>query len=157
MSLIFSHINYCNLIWGSAKKTILEPLFKLQKKAVRLVNNSQYLDHSDPIFKSLKILTVHKVFKLNCLVFIYRCLKKDKFTDFRDRFIKNSCFYSYGTRIGHLYRIPNERLDVCRNSYFVQGLTLWNLLDDEVKSSTSLDTFKKKVKVLVLKNNIPHI
>ena len=32
MSLIFSHINYCNLIWGSAKKTILEPLFKLKKK-----------------------------------------------------------------------------------------------------------------------------
>ena len=40
MSLIFSHINYCNLIWGSAKKTILEPLFKLKKKEVRLVNNS---------------------------------------------------------------------------------------------------------------------
>ena len=53
MSLIFSHINYCNLIWGSAKKTIIEPLFKLQKKAVRLVNNSQYLDHSDPSFRSL--------------------------------------------------------------------------------------------------------
>ena len=32
MSLIYSHINYCILIWGSAEKTILEPLFKLQKK-----------------------------------------------------------------------------------------------------------------------------
>ena len=126
-------------------KAIIEPLFKLQKKAVRLVNNSKYLDHSDPIFNSLKILTVHKVFKLNCLIFKYKCLKKDKFPDFKNRFKKNSCFCSYSTRIGHLYRIPDERLDVCRNSYFVQGLTHWNLLDDEVKSSTSLATFKKKI------------
>ena len=157
MSLIFSHINYCNLIWGSAKKTILEPLFKLQKKAVRLVNNSQYLDHSDPIFNSLKMLTVHKVFKLNCLIFIYKCLKKDKFPDFKNRFIKNSYFYSYSMRNNHLYRIPRERLDVCRNSYFVQGLTLWNLLDDTVKSSTNLDIFKKKIKFLLLENKISHI
>ena len=157
MSLIFSHINYCNLIWGSAKKTILEPLFKLQKKAVRLVNNSQYLDHSDPIFNSLKILTVHKVFKLNCLIFIYKCLKEDKFPDFKNRFIKNSYFYSYSMRNNHLYRIPRERLDVCRNSYFVQGLTLWNLLDDTVKSSTNLDIFKKKIKFLLLENKISHI
>ena len=32
MSLIYSHINYCILIWSSAEKSIVEPLFKLQKK-----------------------------------------------------------------------------------------------------------------------------
>ena len=82
-------------------------------------------------------------------------MKKDKFPDFKNRIKKNSCFYSYSTRIGHLYRIPDERLDVCRNSYFVQGLTLWNLLDDEVKFSTRLDTCKNNVNFLLLKNNIP--
>ena len=60
-------------------------------------------------------------------------------------------------RKNHLYRIPRERLDVCRNSYFVQGLTLWNLLDDTVKSSTNLDIFKKKIKFLLLENKISHI
>ena len=66
MSLIFSHINYCNLIWGSACTNTLEPLFRLQKKAIRLVDNSHYLAHTEPIFKSLKILTLYQVFKLNC-------------------------------------------------------------------------------------------
>ena len=32
MSLIYSHMNYCNLIWGGAEKGIIEPLFKLQKR-----------------------------------------------------------------------------------------------------------------------------
>lgn len=60
-------------------------------------------------------------------------------------------------RNNHLYRIPQERLDVCRNSYLVQGLTLWNLLDGTVKSSTNLDIFKKKIKFLLLENKISHI
>ena len=34
MSLIYSHINYCNLIWGAAEDGIIEPLFLLQKKAI---------------------------------------------------------------------------------------------------------------------------
>ena len=85
MSFIFSYINYCNLIWGSANKTTLEPLFKLQKKAVRLVNNSKYLDHTEPIFKSLRILTIHKVFMLNCLTFLYKCLKCGKFPEFKKK------------------------------------------------------------------------
>ena len=74
MSLIYSYINYCNLIWGSACKTILEPLYILQKKAVRIINNSASLDHSDPIFKLLGLMTIFKVFKLNCLLFDYKCL-----------------------------------------------------------------------------------
>ena len=122
MSLIFSHISYCNLIWGSAKKTIIEPLFKLQKKVLRLVNNSQYLDNSDPFFNFLKTLAVHKVFKLNCLVFIYRCLKKDKFTDFRDRFIKNSCF----THTALVLAIYIEYL--MKGSMFAEILTLCKVL-----------------------------
>ena len=32
MSRIYSHINYCNLIWGGAETGIIEPLFKLKKK-----------------------------------------------------------------------------------------------------------------------------
>ena len=29
MSLIYSYLNYCNLIWGSAEIGIIQPLFKL--------------------------------------------------------------------------------------------------------------------------------
>ena len=33
MSLIYSYLNYCNLIWGSAESGIIQPLFVLQKKS----------------------------------------------------------------------------------------------------------------------------
>ena len=35
MSLIYSHINNCILIWGGVEKGIIEPLFILQKKSYK--------------------------------------------------------------------------------------------------------------------------
>ena len=75
MSLIYSHINYCNLIWGAAEDGIIEPLFLLQKKAIRIITQSHYLEHTAPLFENLKLLTVYQVYKLNCSLFIYKCLK----------------------------------------------------------------------------------
>ena len=57
MSLIYSYINYCNVIWGSADECHLKPLLVLQKKALRMINNSNFRDASAPIFYGLKLLT----------------------------------------------------------------------------------------------------
>ena len=146
MSLIFSYINYCNLIWGSACNSTLEPLFRLQKKAIRLVNNTHYLDHTAPIFKSLEILTLHDVFKLNCLIFIYKCVKKNKFPNFSNRFLRNSDVHHHNTRNNEQFRLPRGRLRIFRDAYFVKGLTLWNALDPVIINSSNINIFKKKIK-----------
>ena len=62
MSLIYSHINYCNLIWGAAEVGIIEPLFILQKKSIRIITKSPYLEHTAPY-----------LIVLNCLQYI-RCI-----------------------------------------------------------------------------------
>ena len=65
MSLIYSYLNYCNLIWGAAEHGIILPLFKLQKKAIRIITNSYYLEHTEPLFKYHKLLTVYQLYVLN--------------------------------------------------------------------------------------------
>ena len=157
MSLIYSHINYCNLIWGSANQTTLDPLLKLQKKAVRLVNKAKYLDHTEPIFHSLQIMTIHKMFMLNCLVFVYKCLKCYKYPNYKSRMIRNSDVHSYNTRGNDSFVPPWERLDICKNSFFVRGLKLWNVLNDKCKSAVSCFIFKRYVKIELLNNNIQNV
>ena len=146
MSLIFSHLNYCNLIWGSACKKTMEPLFLLQKKSVRLVNNSYYLDHTAPIFKSLKILTLNQIFNNNCLIFIYKCIRENRFPSFRDRILRNSDIHQHNTRNNAQYRLPTGRLKIFRDAYFVQGLTLWNSIDTDIKDCNNINYFKMKIK-----------
>lgn len=71
-TLILPHLTYCILIWGSSTKR----LFKIQKKAVRIISNSAYLSHTDPLFKELEILKLNDLYTLNILKFLYK-LKND--------------------------------------------------------------------------------
>ena len=66
-SLIASHLNYDILAWGIA----VTNLGKLQKKAIRLITNSKYIAHTNPLFKRLQLLKIVDVFKLRVLKFYY--------------------------------------------------------------------------------------
>ena len=56
-SLIMPHIKYCILLWGYANKRI----FKLLKKAVRIIYKKHRLSHTDPIFKNLNLLEINDI------------------------------------------------------------------------------------------------
>ena len=47
-------------------------LVTLQKKAIRVVSLSDYLSHTDPIFKELKLLTLEDMFTLQKFKFLHK-------------------------------------------------------------------------------------
>ena len=51
-SLILPHINFGLLLWGHNT----EKIFKLQKRAVRIMTSSKYLSHTEPLFRTLNLL-----------------------------------------------------------------------------------------------------
>ena len=75
-SFILSQIVYCNIIWGWASNTTLEKLKILQKRAVRIINHSQYRESTKQIFKSLNILKLVDLHRLQVLLFIFKSEKK---------------------------------------------------------------------------------
>ena len=87
MSLIYSYINYCNIIWGSADECHLKPLIVLQKKALRIITNSNFRDASAPIFHDLKLLLIHEIFQSNCLKFLNKCLNDNNFPVIKQRIL----------------------------------------------------------------------
>ena len=108
MSLFFSYLNYCNLVWGSACDSHLKPLLTLQKKAVRIITKSAYDERSAPIFKSLKILQLPKIHKLNCLSFMFKSLKSNDYPSHRNKILQNSANHNYETRHRDLFYTPKE-------------------------------------------------
>ena len=54
-SIINAHFTYGLLVWGSKINTIY-PLHLLQKRALRIVKNIDYVAHSEPICKDLRLL-----------------------------------------------------------------------------------------------------
>ena len=54
-ALITPHFNYCILCWGSVVKEN-HSLHILQKRALRLITNSNYISHTEPLCKELRVL-----------------------------------------------------------------------------------------------------
>ena len=92
---------------------------------------------------SLKHLPLRQIFELNCLIFLYKCIKTDQFPEFKRRTLNNPSIRNYNTRWANTIRTPSVRLDICKRSYFYKGITLWNKLDKKIQDSKSIDIFKK--------------
>ena len=72
-SLILSQINYGITLWtfGNCKR-----IKRLQKQALRHINKSHFLAHTQPICKTLKTLLFDDISNLNCLKFYYKLQNK---------------------------------------------------------------------------------
>ncbi len=61
--MIHSHIVYCMSIYSCANKSSLNKLKQKQKKAIRVIRNTGYREHTAPVFKQLKILPFDELIK----------------------------------------------------------------------------------------------
>lgn len=49
---VLPHIDYCCTIWGNCNGTLLDRLYKFQKRAARVIYDEPYDAPSDPLFKN---------------------------------------------------------------------------------------------------------
>ena len=63
-SIVYIYIIYCNLVWGAASSHILSRILILQKRAVRILSGSGFLDHSSPLFFELDIVKTEDVYRI---------------------------------------------------------------------------------------------
>ena len=59
-ALFHSQISYATILWGGSSQSVR--IFRLQKKAVRLIDNVGWRDHCQPIFKKLGIMPVPSLY-----------------------------------------------------------------------------------------------
>ena len=67
-SLIESHINYCLVLWD----TNYDRIFKLKKKTVRTISFEHYKSHTNPLFKSLRILNIKDMYNIGLLKLYFK-------------------------------------------------------------------------------------
>ena len=152
-ALFLSFLQYCMVVWGQAYASYTEPIFKMQKRAVRAISNQSYLAHSLPIFRELTLLRLSDIFKLKLLTFVFESTNKIAPVCFHNFFSSNSSIHHYETRQsvrGDFYLVRKNTVQYGVKCIQYMGATLWNNLPVELRHSTSKFSFKKKVKVHLL-------
>ena len=75
-AFIRSYINYASIAWASANKSKLEPLYRRQKHAIRVINLKDSQTPIAPLFLELKALSLYKLNIYNILCLVYKSLQK---------------------------------------------------------------------------------
>ena len=112
-SLILSHLQYCTLLWANSYYSHLHKLRLLQKKAIRIILNTDYRAHSSKLFLKLKLLKLGDIMAFQLGTFMYK-LKNNKLPSMIPHmFITNENIHSHNTRNKEGYLIPSVRTN-CR-------------------------------------------
>ena len=146
-SLIAVHFCYCNIVWGAACTSFLEPLYILQKRALKIVLHLPRLTHSDDIFLKANKLSLHELFERNSLSFVYSIINHISTPVFDDFFVLTENVHSYATRSqGGLHTEFASKL-VRKQSIKIRAPQLWASIPLSIRNSPSLSVFKKRLKI----------
>ena len=72
-TFILPYLNYCILSWGAIISKG-NRLHLLQKKALRLISNSNYIAHTVPIYKNPRLLKLTDMFPFAVWKFYYKLM-----------------------------------------------------------------------------------
>ena len=154
LTLISPYLNYGILAWGNTFKMLLDSLFLIQKRAIRIVNNAEYLAHTNDLFRRSGILKVTDLFNYNVGIFMYKFSSNNLPDIFLEMFIRNNSVHNYPTRQRDAYHLPRTRTIFAKKTIMYTGPKYWNDLPSEVTSSLTLSSFKYKLKQLILNSYV---
>ena len=151
-SLILSHINYGILAWGYNHERIL----KLQKRAIRIITLSKYNAHTEPLFKSRKLLKIHNIFQIQQYKFYHKYVNNKLPSYFHSfQLQRNDDIHNHNTRFHtniHVRRTNHEFAKRCIRQSII---SLINSTTDTIKQKVhthSLQGFSLYIKTTILKN-----
>ena len=117
--------------------------FLLQKKIIRIISFSHYLAHSNPLFLSMEVLPLRKIFfykvySLNllpeCIAHLYLC---------------NDSIHEHNTRGCHELRVPPGA-----KTFSNISARIWNVLSNKINCDVSMSIFKCNLKLFLLNNEL---
>ena len=139
-SLIFPYISQNIIIWGKAYNCHLEPLIVLQKRMIRLISDSDYLEHTDPLFYRLKILKINDIYKYFAGIYMHKSLKMNKYRT----------QHSLNTRNRNLAQPVFQSLTLGQQSISYMGPKTWNNFPDDIRCIDSLKVFKIRLRTYLI-------
>ena len=157
-ALIDSHFSYDILAWGNAERAVLQPTFRLQKRAIRVINNKRYNSHTVPLFKKSKILKIEDLFQYQAALFMYDYKYEKLPPSFRGTFKQNDEFpNSRTTRQSNLLYVPKYHSKFTSKLPLYYLPPIWNKWTKLITENGSRKQIKQQIKINRFENYISEV
>ena len=151
-TLILTRIDYCNSLLCGISNQQLQRFQKIQNHAARIVTRSSKTSHITPILNSLHWLRIKERIDFKILCLTYQSVNHTSPLYLQDLVSPHCQTRSLRSNNQHLLQVPKYKLkSFGARSFSYNSAVLWNSLPLEVKTATSLDTFKSHLKTHLFK------
>ena len=150
-SLIHSHLTYCTSIMSGTTQKNRQKILKIQKKAIRIMTNSTYNAHTNPLFKTHKILPYDLLIKQAQLTFMHSIEHNLAPSSFINTWQRNNVRENQpNLRNANEFYLPQPRTETFKKSTFYALPAAWNSLTPYLKLQPNKLTFKWALKAYLL-------
>ena len=147
MTLLQPYMDYGIILWGATNQCHLNKIHVIQKKAIRIITNSKYNEHTAPLFKELKLLKLNDIYKLNVGKFMFKMVQNKLPLPVKNTFIKNQELHKHNTRQGVHIKFRRTKVASCQISH--KGPEVWLNIPNGIQTSKNINQFKYKYKRLL--------
>ena len=147
-ALLESHLRYSDELWGKLSNTKLDHLQRLQNRARTPIEGSRLKDGW-----RCNWLSVSNLIKFDRAVMIYKIINGLCPDNLREILATRSQISNNLTRHYLDLDIPRQNLEFSKKSFFYCGAQMWNEIPIQIKTSSMITTFKKKLKEFLFSTN----
>ena len=153
-SFIHPLFTYCICVWGRTPQCYLEPLKKLQKRAIRIIAGVNRLAHTAPLFNDLKVMNIENIYIYNSMLTMYKYHHSKLPSIFSSFFSRNIEIHSHNTRQQSKLHVLRKTSTKAGNTFRVCGVKIYNHLVTRLDLSAKISPFKKALKMYILDNHM---
>ena len=132
-SLVYPHLLYGIVLWGNTYNIYLNKLIVLQKKIIRAITGTMFNAHTQPLFKSLNILKLTDIYKLQVAKYVHSYVTNSLPFSLMDIFTPlNYCGNNTRQSEARKLRLPKTRTIIATRSIANMGPKIWNSIKSEL-------------------------
>lgn len=149
-TIVLPHFNFCATIMYLFKQNEVARLQKLQNRAMRIILSCSRYTPINSMLRVMQWLPVVQFVRYSALVFIFKIKIGCAPEYLVSKIVYNKEVHNYNTRGRNDFFITPKSKKCTMNSIFHNGFNEFNNLPEEIKTCTSVLSFKKKLKIHLL-------
>ena len=132
-ALVWPHFNYCSTIWNDRCYSIIDKLFKLQKRAARVITGDTYDVCSMQTLDSFNWLPLEELLKQREVIMTFKILT-GRSPQYLEKLFSISQNDNYNLRSNQTkLKLPKPKTNFLKRSFLYRSAKYWN----ELQSGTT--------------------